>query len=149
MLQLVLKQLLSITAITAAPVPSVVASNLLGKPRDIEIPAIPSVVFTIPQCATIGLTEKEANEKKLDFKIIQQDASNWFNTKRINADAYRWKIILDKKTDLILGAHIASHEAGEQVNMIAIAMNAGMTFTNFKRTIFTYPSWGNDFKSYE
>ncbi|MDP5101086.1 MAG: FAD-dependent oxidoreductase, partial [Nonlabens sp.] len=46
---------------------SVVASNLVGKPRDIEIPAIPSVVFTIPQCATIGLTEKEAKEKKLDF----------------------------------------------------------------------------------
>jgi glutathione reductase (NADPH) len=128
---------------------SVVASNLLGKPREIKIPAIPSIVFTIPQCATIGLTEEDAREKKLDFEIIQEDASGWFNTKRINADAYRWKLILDKKTDLILGAHIASHEAGEQINMIAIAMNAQMTFTHFKRTIFTYPSWGNDFKSYE
>lgn len=128
---------------------SVVASNLLGKTRKIALPAIPSVVFTIPQCATIGMTEKEAQENNVKFRVIQKDASHWFNTKRIKANAYRWKMLIELDTDLILGAHIVSHEAGEQINMIAIAMHARMTFTNFKRTIFTYPSWGNDFKSYK
>ena len=126
---------------------SVVAKNLTGEKVKIDVPVIPSTVFTIPQCAGIGLTELQAQKEGKDYEVIQEDASDWFNNRRINAAAYAYKIILDKENGFIIGAHIAGPEASEQINMLAIAMKAKMTFKELRKTIFNYPSWGNDFKS--
>lgn len=126
---------------------SVAAKNVLGKKTKLDIPAIPSTAFTIPQCSGIGITELDAKEKNIDVEIIEKDASEWFNNQRINAPFYAYKIITDKKDGLILGAHITGPEASEQINMFAVAMNAGMTFKKFRKTIFNYPSWGNDIRS--
>ncbi|WP_405369874.1 dihydrolipoyl dehydrogenase family protein [Nonlabens sp. Asnod2-A12] len=125
---------------------TVVAKNLIGEKVKIDTPAIPSTVFTIPQCAGIGLTELQAKKENRKYKVLQEDGSEWFNNKRINAKAYAYKIILDKENGLIIGAHIVGPEASEQINMIAIAMKAQMTFKELRKTIFNYPSWGNDFK---
>lgn len=125
---------------------TVVAKNLIGEKVKIDTPAIPSTVFTIPQCAGIGLTELQAEKENRKYKVLQEDGSEWFNNKRINAKAYAYKIILDKENGLIIGAHIVGPEASEQINMIAIAMKAQMTFKELRKTIFNYPSWGNDFK---
>lgn len=127
---------------------NIVAKNLLGKKTKIDIPAIPSTVFTIPQCASIGLTEKQVKESGMNYEVIQKDASGWFNNKRINASFYGYKVITDDTTGKILGAHIAGPEASEQINMFAIAMKAQVTFEDLKETIFNYPSWGNDLKSF-
>jgi glutathione reductase (NADPH) len=126
---------------------SVVAKNLLGKKTKLNVSAIPSTVFTIPKCASIGITEKQASEKDLNYDVIKEDSSDWFNNKRINASFYGYKVITDQKTGLIIGAHIAGPEASEQINMFAIAMKAQMTFKELRKTIFNYPSWGNDLKS--
>lgn len=126
---------------------SIVAKNLLGQKTKLNVPAIPSTVFTIPQCASIGLTEKQAFKKDLKYHVIQKDSSDWFNNKRINSSFYGYKVITDQKSGLILGAHIAGPEASEQINMFAIAMKAQMTFKDLRKTIFNYPSWGNDLRS--
>ncbi|MEN8815733.1 MAG: NAD(P)/FAD-dependent oxidoreductase [Nonlabens sp.] len=126
---------------------SIVAKNLVGQKTELDIPAIPSTVFTIPQCASIGLTEKQAFKKDLKYHVIQKDSSDWFNNKRINASFYGYKVIIDNTTGKILGAHIAGPEASEQINMFAIAMKAQMTFKDLRKTIFNYPSWGNDLRS--
>ena len=126
---------------------SVVAKNVLDNKTKLDIPAIPSTAFTIPQCSGIGLTEAQAKEQYEEVEIVEKDASKWFNNQRINASFYAYKIITDRKTGLVLGAHIAGPEASEQVNMFAIAMKAGMTFKELRKTIFNYPSWGNDLRS--
>ncbi|WP_124979405.1 dihydrolipoyl dehydrogenase family protein [Nonlabens xiamenensis] len=126
----------------------VVADNITKNPRELDIPAIPSVVFTLPNCAGIGLTEQQAKEQGKDYQIIQKDASAWFNNKRINANFYAYKLVVEKSSDLILGAHIVGHGASEQINMFAIAMKARMTMDALQDTIFTYPSWGNDIISF-
>lgn len=126
----------------------VVADNLNGKNRELSIPAIPSSVFTIPQCSGIGLTENQAIEAKKTYHTIESDASEWFNNQRINAPLYGYKIILENDSNKILGAHIVGPEAAEQINMFAIAMKANMTFEELKDVIFNYPTWGNDIKSF-
>ncbi|KEZ92207.1 dihydrolipoyl dehydrogenase family protein [Nonlabens ulvanivorans] len=126
----------------------VVADNLNGKKRELNIPAIPSSVFTIPQCSGIGLTENEAIEAEKTYHTIESEASEWFNNQRINAPLYGYKIILENDSNKILGAHIVGPEAAEQINMFAIAMKANMTFEELKDVIFNYPTWGNDIKSF-
>jgi glutathione reductase (NADPH) len=109
---------------------------------------IPSVAFTIPQIAGIGLTEAQALEAGKKFKVFAKDTSGWFNTRRINAGCYAYKVLVDKESGMVLGAHIVSHEAAETINIFSVAMNHNITFQNLKQTIFTYPSWANDIKSF-
>jgi glutathione reductase (NADPH) len=126
----------------------VAADNITKGNREFDYLNIPSVAFTIPNCGGIGMTEKQAERSEKKFKVIEKDASGWFNNKRINAGYYAYKLIIEEETDLILGAHILGKEASEQLNMFAIAMKAGMTLDELQDTIFTYPSWGNDLISY-
>jgi len=114
--------------------------------QEAKYPPQPSVVFTLPQLASVGLTEKEAKEKGYELIIEEKTALNWFNAKRINERHYGYKTIVDKKTDLILGAHIVSPEAGEMINLFVMAICGKLTRYDLKKMIFAYPTWGNDIK---
>ncbi|MGB3343182.1 MAG: NAD(P)/FAD-dependent oxidoreductase [Aequorivita sp.] len=117
-----------------------------GNHTKMDFPPVPSVVFTIPQLATIGLTEEEAKEKGYDYVVENKSIPKWFNAKRINDDVYAYKTIVDKKRNIILGAHIISSEAGEMINLFVLAMCGKLTTDDLKAMIFAYPTWGNDIK---
>lgn len=117
-----------------------------GNHTQMDFPPVPSVVFTIPQIAAIGLTEEEAKEKGYDYVVEYKSVPKWFNTKRINEEVYAYKTIVDKKRNLILGAHIISHQAGEMINLFVLALCGKLTPENLKAMIFAYPTWGNDIK---
>ncbi|WP_194851804.1 dihydrolipoyl dehydrogenase family protein [Nonlabens antarcticus] len=127
---------------------NIAAKNILGGKHPFVSVIIPSVAFTIPQVAGIGLTEEQATKAGKKFDVFSKDASGWFNNKRINAGCYAYKVLVDQKTGMILGAHIISNEAGETINIFAVAMNHDITFQYLQQTIFTYPSWANDIKSF-
>lgn len=126
-----------------------VAHNITAGKKKIEIPLIPSTVFTIPEVASVGLTEKNARKESPHYSIIEDDATKWFNNRRIGSEAYAYKIITSPETDLIIGAHIIGPDASGQINIITLAMNAGVTWTALKKMIFVYPTWGYDIKSFD
>lgn len=117
-----------------------------GNKIKMDFPPVPSVVFTIPQLATIGLTEEEAKEKGYEYVVEYKSVPKWFNAKRINEEVYAYKTIVDKKRKIILGAHIISSEAGEMINLFVLAMCGKLTTDQLKAMIFAYPTWGNDIK---
>lgn len=125
-----------------------VADNILDKPEAIETPPVPSVVFTIPQVSSVGLTEENLKEKDFEYETYQADASEWFNNSRINGDAYAYKVMTEPDQGCILGAHLIGPTAGEMINLFSQAMSSGTTFSDLKKTIYTYPSWANDIKSF-
>jgi len=127
----------------------IVAGNILNKNRakTVDYPPQPSVVFTLPNLASVGLNEKEAKEKGYDFNVKQDIGSTWFNAKRINDDYYAYKTLVDKKTGLVLGAHLIGPDAGEMINMFVMAMCGKLDCETLKGMIFTYPSWGSDIKA--
>ncbi|TRO67247.1 dihydrolipoyl dehydrogenase family protein [Christiangramia sabulilitoris] len=127
----------------------IVAANILDKNREKEIdyPPQPSVVFTIPNLAMVGLNEKEAREKGYNFKVEQKLVSKWFNAKRINDDYYAYKTLVDKDSGLVLGAHLIGADAGEMINMFVMAMCGKLDCRTLKGMIFSYPSWASDIKS--
>ncbi len=127
----------------------IVSANLrnVKNPEKADYPPQASVVFTLPNLASVGISEKEAKEKKLDFNVETELMPKWFNAKRINENFYAYKILVDNKTGYLIGAHLLGPEASEVINLFALAMYGNISATNLKKMIFTYPTWGNDIKS--
>ncbi len=117
-----------------------------GNQTKMDFPPVPSVVFTIPQLASIGLTEEEAKKKGYDFVVEYKSVPHWYNAKSTNEGIYAYKTIVDKKRNIVLGAHIIASEAGEMINLFVLAMCGKLTTEAIKAMIFAYPTWGNDIK---
>ena len=127
---------------------NVVANNIIeGNKKKLQVPVTPSVVYTLPNLASVGYSEEEAKSRYKNVVVNFESATEWFNAKRINAPVYAYKIILNERTGIIVGAHLIGPDAGETINLFTMAINQGMTAKQIKQTIFTYPSWSNDIKS--
>ena len=132
-----------------APVASyegqIVASNLLkGNHQIANYLGIPSVVFTIPPLAAIGLSERGAREQNLKFQVKTEMTSTWYSSRRIAETYSGYKALVEEGTDRILGAHILGSEAGEVINLFALAMRSGMRATDLKHMLFAYPTSGSN-----
>ncbi|HEV3106162.1 MAG TPA: NAD(P)/FAD-dependent oxidoreductase, partial [Trinickia sp.] len=123
----------------------VVADNLLnGNRRTPNYEGVPSVVFTIPPLASVGLTEAQAHERKLKFRTQQQLAENWFRARHLGETVYGFKVLVEEETDKILGAHLVGPGVEEVINVFALAIRNGLTAEALKSTIFAYPTGGSD-----
>ena len=127
----------------------VAGKNLLaGKDeRTVSYPPIPSVVFTLPSVATVGLSEEAAKEKGLKFDTHFEKTSDWYSSMRVGAKWTGYKVLVEQGTGMILGAHLIGPGAEEQINLFAMAMGAGLTANKIKGIIFAYPSYASDIGS--
>jgi glutathione reductase (NADPH) len=127
----------------------VAGKNLLaGKDeRAVKYPPIPSVVFTLPMLATVGLSEAAAREKGLNFDVKFEKTGGWYSSMRVGAVRTGYKVLVERETGVILGAHLIGPGAEEQINLFAMAMGAGLTANKIKGTIFAYPSYASDIGS--
>jgi glutathione reductase (NADPH) len=123
----------------------IVASNLLtGNHQKIDYGHIPSNVFTIPALAMVGLTEKAAKNQGLDYRVNYVETTDWFSSKRLNEPVSAYKILLDKETNQILGAHLLGPHAEDVINIFTVAMNGNIKGDQLKRMIFSYPTNASD-----
>ncbi|UZO81945.1 NAD(P)/FAD-dependent oxidoreductase [Aquimarina sp. ERC-38] len=126
----------------------IVAYNILnGNSKEADFPVIPTVAFTLPNIASVGLSEEKAKEKYDEINVICKDASSFYNAKRVNEKIYAFKTITDKKSGKILGAHLVGPEAGEIINLFSMAIYNNMTVDQIKDMVFTYPTWSSDIGS--
>ncbi len=123
---------------------AIVSQNILGADDAIHYPAIPSVVFTSPKLASIGITIQEAKEQPAKYQIKNHDTTNWYTYKRTNEPLALAKIIVDKSNQQIKGAHFLSEEADYMINYIAILMKANLTLSDLQSVLFAYPSPASD-----
>lgn len=99
---------------------------------------MPDVVFTDPQVARVGLTEAKATEQGYDVKtslITLDHVPRYLAARDIRGLI---KLVADKQTDKLLGAHILAPEGGELIQTATIAIKAGMTTAELGQTIFPY-----------
>ena len=123
----------------------VLADNLLkGNYKKIEYGHIPSNVFTTPALGAVGLTEQEAKDKSLNYSVHYKETTDWYSSRRLNELASGFKILVDKESDQIIGAHLLGPNAEETINIFTLAMNAGIKAKDLKRTIFSYPTNASD-----
>lgn len=134
---------------TLTPVASyegrLVATNLLeGNRLRADYSVVPSVAFTLPPLAAVGLTEEAARQRGLRFRTNLLDTSSWYSSKRLGETHSGSKVLIDEETGRILGAHLLGPSAEESINLFAMAMRSGMTGSQIKEMLFTYPSHGSD-----
>ncbi|MGS4947679.1 dihydrolipoyl dehydrogenase family protein [Meridianimarinicoccus sp. RP-17] len=124
----------------------VAGKNLLAgeDERTVDYPPIPSVVFTLPMVATVGLSEAAAREQGLKFDTHFEKTGDWYSSLRVGAKHTGFKVLVEQGSGQILGAHLIGPGSGEQINLFAMAMGAGQTANQIKAMIFAYPSYASD-----
>ncbi len=123
----------------------IVAANLLkGNSQKPNYPGIPTVVFTIPPLAAVGLSESEAGKRGLKFRVKMEMTGGWYASRRVGETHSGFKVLVEKGTDQILGAHLLGTQAEEVINLFAVAMRSGMRATDLKHMLFAYPTHGSN-----
>jgi glutathione reductase (NADPH) len=122
-----------------------VASNLLqGNHRAPDYRGIPSVVFTVPPLATVGLQEAEAREKGQRFNTNYQDTASWYSSRRVGLRHSGFKVLVEDGTERILGAHLLGVHAEEVINLFALAIRSDLRASDLKHLVYSYPTSASD-----
>lgn len=123
----------------------VVAANLLhGLSHRPDYRGVPSVAFTVPPIAAVGLSEEAAQRDGLKIRINAASTPDWFTARRLGEPVYGHKVLIDERSDLILGAHLVGPNADEVINLFGLAIRHGLTATDLRATMFAYPTGASD-----
>jgi glutathione reductase (NADPH) len=101
---------------------------------------VPSAVFTTPEIGAVGLTEAQARAR---FDVVDIYRSNFRPMKSTlsgRADRVTMKLVIDGTNDRVLGAHILGHEAGEMIQLLAIAIKMRATKADLDATMAVHPT---------
>lgn len=125
----------------------IVATNLLeGNDTRADYTGVPTVVFTLPPLARVGLLEDEARTAGLSFDVVQGETSGWYASRRVGETASGYKALIERKSGRILGAHVLGWEADEVINLFAFAIRLGVPASDLKRIPLAYPTHGYDIR---
>lgn len=126
----------------------VAAKNILqDNVETIDYSIVPSAVFTIPNLASVGLTEAQAKEQGIDFRVNLGDPTGWPSSKRTGEKSAGYKILIDNQTDQLIGAHLVRHNASEVINTFALAMKHQIPATELANFLWAYPTHTSDLKN--
>ena len=108
--------------------------------------SLPSAVYTTPVLASVGLTEKQARASGRDVEVKSTDITGWLAAKTYAEDAAYAKVLVDRATDTIVGAHLVGHGASETINFLSLAIDHGVTATEIRSRQYAYPTMTNDLR---
>lgn len=117
-----------------------VAEILSGQSPKIEYMAIPSVVYTDPEVAAVGLTEKEAKEKNLTITVVKFPFKANSRARAIHESDGFVKLIIHKETSLLLGMHILGPHAGELIMEGVLAITHKLTVQKLAHSCHAHPT---------
>jgi len=133
-----------LTPVSSHDAKAVVANLLEGNRYKPNYLGVPSVAFTIPPIAAVGLSEAQARQRGLKFRMQSEKASDWYTARRVAEPTYGFKVLVEEPSERILGAHLVGPQADEVINVFALAIRNGLTAQDLKTTIFAYPSGASD-----
>nr|WP_255566598.1 NAD(P)/FAD-dependent oxidoreductase [Iamia sp. SCSIO 61187] len=126
----------------------VAASNMVKSTTTTpDYAGIATAVFTIPELARVGLLEADALESGMDLDVRYTDTSGWYSNYRIGETTAAAKILIDRSSDTIVGAHMLGPEYAELINICALAIRLGLTTRQLKSMTAAYPTMGSDLGS--
>ena len=125
----------------------IVGRNIVEGPTHVpDYAGLGTSVYTVPALAAVGLTETAARQKGVAIDVHVNDMRDWFSA-RSYAEMVAWsKVIVDRASDRILGAHFVGHAGQELVNIFGLAMKFGITAGQLRETVYAYPRFSADIK---
>ena len=116
------------------------AEQLAGQSGHVNYDAIPSVVYTRPELATVGRTEEELRKAGIAYSVGKFPFTANGRAKAMAMTDGFVKILADRKTDRVLGVHIIGADAGEMIHEVTLAMEFGASAEDIARTCHAHPT---------
>jgi len=123
-----------------------IAEQLAGLGGHVNYDAIPGVIYTHPEVATVGKTEEELKEAGVEYKVGKFPFMANSRARAMADTDGSVKFISDKKTDRVLGIHIIASNAGEMIAEGVLAMEYGASTEDIGRTCHAHPTMAEAFK---
>ena len=123
-----------------------VAEIIAGQSGNVNYDIIPGVIYTSPEVASIGKTEEDLKNLKIDYKVGKFPFMANSRAKAIDEPEGFVKILANSKTDLVLGVHIIGQHAGEMIAEMAVAMEFGASSEDIARTCHAHPTFSEAIK---
>lgn len=124
----------------------VAVENIMGENKEMDYKAVPACVYTKPELATVGLTEEQAKEKGIDYKVGKFPLIANGKSLIMNETTGIIKVISDKKYDEILGVHILGPRATDLIAEAALALRLEATTEEIITTVHAHPTVGEAMK---
>jgi dihydrolipoamide dehydrogenase len=118
----------------------VAAKNICGIDAKMDYSAMPSCVFSSPEVATVGLCEKQANEKGIDVKVAKENFAAVGKFMTIGEREGFIKLVAEKSSGKLLGCQIIGHGATDLIAEAGLAIKNGLTAEDIVKTIHAHPT---------
>ncbi len=116
-----------------------------GLSGQLDYQNIPTAVFSQPSVGTVGLTEEQACEAGYDVLIYRSQFTPMHQVMSDVKEKTLMKLVVDRASDKVLGAHMVGPDAGEIIQGLAIAIRMGATKADFDQTIGIHPTAAEEF----
>jgi len=126
----------------------VVAANILeGNKHRPDYRGVPSVAFTLPPIAAVGLSEAAARQRVPMLRVNTAKVPDWYTARRVGESVYGYKTLVEEDSGRILGAHLVGPHADEVINLFGLAIHHDLSAHDLKSAIFAYPTGASDIGS--
>ncbi len=135
----------NLTPVATADGMALAQTLFTGRPSALDYANIPTAVFSDPNLATVGLSEEAAREKHHTIDVYKAGFRSLKHTLTANEERITVKLIVDRTSQRVVGAHMLGPDAGEIIQGIAIAVKMGATKAQFDATIGIHPTAAEEF----
>jgi len=115
-------------------------THIKNNPSEMDYANVPTAVFSQPPLGTVGMSEADARDAGHEVHIYKTSFRAMKASFADRDEQTFMKLVVDAKTDLVLGAHIMGHEAGEMIQMLGIAVKKGVTKAEVDATVSVHPT---------
>ncbi|TBR44816.1 glutathione-disulfide reductase [Marinomonas agarivorans] len=119
-----------------------------GNEAEYDYDNIPTAVFSQPPIGTVGLSEEEAEQRGIDFRVYQTDFRAMKHTISGGDARSMMKLLVNNADDKVIGCHMVGDYAGEIIQGLGIAIKAGATKADFDATVGVHPSSAEEFVTF-
>ena len=117
-----------------------VAEILAGKPGHVDYNTVPSVIYTWPEMASVGIAEEQAKERKIDYRVGKFPFLANGRAKAMDETEGLVKIIADARTDRVLGVHIIGPRASDMISEAVTTMEFAGSAEDIARICHAHPT---------
>lgn len=138
----------SMLAHTAVREAEVAVSHICGKDDNMSYKAIPGVVYTNPEVASVGMTEEMAKAVGFDYKVMKLPMAYAGRFVAENEGVNGICKVITTSNDTIIGAHILGNPASELIVIAGMMIEKGKKLEDFKKFVFPHPTVGEIFREF-
>ena len=124
----------------------VAVENMHGISSSVNYDCVPACVFTFPELSSVGLTEEEAKNRKIDYSAGKFNFAANCKAQTISEGEGLIKVLADNETKKLIGVHILGPSASDLIHEAALAIQNGLTINDIKETIHAHPTLSEAFQ---